>query len=305
MGKNFLMGKYNWISNKVWEGERGYIDMIKHILENGVETTDRTGIGCIKTFDNKIVYNIGAGEFPFSTIRPAPFRMAFEEFWMFMRGETNTKILEDKGIFFWHKNTTREFLDSRGLYHLPEGDMGKAYGYQWRSYSGLVDQLKNTVETLKNDPFSRRMYTTFWNPVESKDMALTPCWHSHIFNVMPDTDGSLILNLKVFNRSLDTVFGKTFAAQQYALYMMCVAKMMGMKCGYLSLDMTDTHIYLNQIEYAKELVQREFGKQGVIEIKKEISSIEDMLSMTMDDIHISGLEVNKTPFKNEKPEMAA
>jgi thymidylate synthase len=299
------MSNRKWLSFKVWEGEHGYIDMIKHILANGVETTDRTGVGCIKTFDNKIIYDIGNGDFPFSTLRPAPLRMAFEEFWMFMRGETNTKILEDKEIFFWQGNTTREFLDKRGLKHLPEGDMGKAYGYQWRQYSGLIDQLTETIETLRKDPFSRRIYTTFWNPVESKDMALTPCWHSHLFNVIPDEDGSLILNLKVFNRSLDSVFGKSFAAQQYGLYMMCIAKMLNMKLGCLVLDLSDTHIYLNQIEYATEMVGRDFGRQGTIEIKKELNSLEDMLSLTWEDIEVSGLVVNKTKFETPRPPMAA
>lgn len=294
-----------WLSGKVYMGERGYIDMIKHTLENGVETPDRTGVGCLKTFDNKIIYDIGNGDFPFSTLRPAPLRMAFEEFWFFMRGETNTKILEEKGVYFWQGNTTREFLDNRGLNHLPEGDMGKAYGYQWRNYNGILDQLADTIETLRKDPYSRRMYTTFWNPVQSKDMALTPCWHSHLFNVMPDIDGRPILNLKVFNRSLDSIFGKSFAAQQYALYMMCIAKMLKMRLGCLILDLSDTHIYSNQIEYAFEMVERDFGEQGTVEIKKEINNLDDMLSLQWDDIEVKGLVVNKKKFRTPKPEMAA
>jgi thymidylate synthase len=135
-------------------------------------------------------------------------------------------------------------------------------------------------------------------------MALTPCWHSHLFNVIPDEDGSLILNLKVFNRSLDSILGKIFAAQQYALYMMCIAKMLNMKLGYLVLDLCDTHIYLNQIEYAKEMVERDFGKQGTIEINKELNNLDDMLSLSWDDIEVKDLEVNKEKFKTPRPEMA-
>lgn len=288
----------------IYKGERGFIDLLGHTLVEGVDTPDRTGVGCRKTFNHQIVYNIGDGEFPFSTIRPSPLRMAFEEFWFFMRGETDTKILEEKGINFWKGNTTREFLDARGLTHLPPGNMGKAYGFQWRQYNDVHDQLVETVDTLINDPYSRRMYTTFWNPSQSKDMALTPCWHSHIFNVLPDKDGYLTLNMKVFNRSLDITFGAQFAMQQYALYMMCMAQLGGMKLGELVFDLSDVHIYHNQIEYVKEILTRDFGKIGTVEICKNIQTIDDMLSLKWDDIKVDGLVVNTKPFVTPRPPMA-
>lgn len=287
----------------VYHGEEGFIDLLRDVLKNGVETSDRTGIGCIKVFDRKLIWNVGQ-EFPFSTFRPAPLRMAFEEFWMFMRGETQTKILEEKGIYFWKGNTSRDFLDKRGLYETPEGDMGKAYGYQWRNYNGFIDQLSVTCDTLINDPFSRRMYTTFWNPSQSNEMALTPCWHSHQFVVMPEKDGSLTLNLKMFSRSLDITFGESFARQQYALYLICMAKLTGMNVGYMSCDLTDVHIYLNQIEYVDEMIQRDMGKNGSLNILKEISTKNDMLALEWDDIEVHGLEVNKEPFKTPRPPMA-
>lgn len=285
-------------------GERGYLTILEHTLRDGVDTPDRTGVGCRKTFNHQIIYDMGKGDFPFSTIRPAPLRMAFEEFWMFMRGETNTKVLEEKGINFWKGNTSREFLDKRGLSHLPEGDMGLAYGYQWRNFGDTCDQLKETVDTLINDPYSRRMYTTFWNPSQSKDMALTPCWHSHLFNVMPNNDGTLTLNMKVYNRSLDAAFGAQFAMQQYALYMMCMASIANMHLGEIVFDLSDVHVYHNQFDFVEEILTRDFGVPGTVKFSKSIRNIDDMLSLTWDDINVEGLNVNTTPFTTPRPPMA-
>lgn len=289
---------------KTWYGEKGYIDMIKHTLKHGVEVQDRTGVGCIKTFNHQVIYDMGNGEFPFSTIKSAPLRMAFEEFWFFMSGNTNTKVLEEKGINFWKGNTSREFLDKRGLTHEPEGSLGKSYSYQWRNFSDSHDQLTDTYNTLINDVYSRRMLTTFWNPSQSKDMALTPCWHSHLFNVYPDSNGDLTLNLKVFNRSLDSVFGYSFAVQQYALYMMCMAELGNFKLGHIIFDLSDVHIYNNQIAYAKELVQRDLGTPGIVLIDKVLNTLDDMISLKWEDISVEGLEVNKTPFSTKRPPMA-
>lgn len=292
------------MGNQIWHGEKGYIDMIRYTLNHGVGVPDRTGVGCIKTFNHQVIYDMGNGEFPSSTIRPAPLRMAFEEFWFFMRGETNTKKLEDKKVHFWNGNTTREFLDNRGLADEPEGSMGKAYGYQWRKYNDSHDQLKEVVDTLLDDPFSRRLYTTFWNPSQSHEMALTPCWHSHLFNVYPNEDGELVLNMKVYNRSLDSVFGYSFAVQQYALYMMCIAELTHMKLGQIVFDLADVHIYENQIYYANELIGREFGEHGMVIVEKDIVTLDDMINLEWDDITVEDQEVNRKPFSMKRPPMA-
>jgi thymidylate synthase len=299
------------LNGQTYYGETGYLAMMRDVLERGVDVPDRTGVGSRALFDAKLIYPEGL--FPFSTVRSAPLWMAFEEFWFFMRGETQTKLLEEKGIMFWKGNTTREFLDKRGLDYLDEGNMGQAYGHQWRSYnegisefSGcVVDQLKDTIETLKKDPYSRRIYTTFWNPSASQFMALTPCWHSHQFVVLPNEQGENVLHLKLFNRSLDTLFGLQFAVQQYKLYQMCVAEMLGFKCGALVCDLTQFHLYQNQLEYAAETLTRELGTPGEVVIKRELKTLDDMLSMTFDDIEVKGLEVNKTPYVAERPPMAA
>lgn len=288
----------------VYYGEQGYINLVKDVLENGVKTPDRTGVGCYKVFDRKLVWNVGK-QFPFSTFRPAPLSMAFKEFWFFMKGLTDTTILYNQGVKFWEGNTSREFLDNRGLKHLKEGDMGKAYGYQWRNFSDEFDQLMETSKTLLNDPYSRRMLTTFWNPSQSDEMALTPCWHSHQFVCVPEKDGSITLNLKVMNRSLDVVFGESFARQQYALYLMCMAKLANMNVGYMSCDLTDIHIYENQLEFAREMVDRDLGVAGDVTINKELNTIFDVIGLEWDDIEVSdSLYVNKTDFKTKRPKMA-
>lgn len=306
--------------SEIYRNEPGYIRMVRDILLSGVDIPDRTGVGSRAIFDAKIVYDTDV-IFPFSTIRPAPLRMAFEEFWFFLNGYTQTKLLEEKGVNFWKGNTSREFLDNRNLLDLPEGDMGMSYGYQWRGFGGWYgytgfagggqkygdaghDQLVEVYQELRKNPYSRRLYTTFWNPQHSHRMALTPCWHSHQWVVLPDGQGNDVLHLKLLNRSLDSVFGLSFAVQQYALYQVAMAKLLGMKVGKLSCDLTQIHIYNNQLAYAYEMIYREFEKAGEVEITKPLNSLEDLLQMTWDDVRVTGLEVNKSEFVTPRPEMA-
>lgn len=302
----------------LYKNEVGAIELTKHVIESGVDIPSRTGIPCRAIFDAKIVYDTDT-HFPFSTIRVAGARLAFEEFWFFLRGKTQTKELEAKGVNFWKGNSTREFLDSRGLQDLPEGDIGKAYGAQLRNFgqststtvvdygivkSNSVDQLQVAYDTLKKDPYSRRVYSTLWNPNELHLMALTPCHHSHQFVVLPDGDGNNVLHLKLLNRSLDIVFGLSYAVQNYALYQLAMAKLLGMKVGKLSVDLTHVHIYENQIEYAKELVEREFGCNGTLAITKELNTLEDLLALEWSDFSTEGLVVNTQPFVTPRPPMA-
>jgi thymidylate synthase len=226
--------------------------------------------------------------------------------------------LEDKGINFWKGNTSREFLDARGLVNLPEGDMGKGYGFQFRNFGGISancpngkqisygghDQLYEVFAELFTNPYSRRLYTTFWNPSQSHEMALTPCWHSHRWVVLPDGEGRNVLNLKLINGSLDSVFGLSFAVQQYALYQVAMANLLGMKVGKLACDLSHVHIYKNQMEYAEELVRRELGKAGEVSILKPLHCLSDLVTMQWSDVEVEGLEVNSKPFSTPRPPMA-
>ena len=293
------------VSSITYEGERGYVQLINDILVCGEEQTDRTGVGTISMFDAKVVYP--AVEFGcFSTIKPASLRMSFEELWFFLRGETDTRKLEEKGINFWKSNTSRDFLDKRGLDGLDEGNLGSAYSNQFRQFGAAtggwdnsVDQLTNLIEDLKKDPYSRRLMIDLWNPAEHKYMCLTPCWFNFQVVVIGDT-----LHMKLRNRSLDSVFGFSFAVQQYRLLQLCLCNMFGYNLGVLSADLSHVHVYKNQIEYATELVNRELGKQGEVVINKELNSLEELLSLTWEDFEVVGLEVNTKPFKAVRPAMA-
>ena len=305
-------------------GEHGYMQLIGDVLNTGVDIPDRTGVGTRAIFDAKVIFNVGE-TFPFSTSRIAGLRPAFEEFKMFMAGETQTNTLAEKGVKFWIGNTTRDFLDKRGLKHLPSGCMGKAYGFQFRHAggslevlggeetplddrkviaSGGVDQLSQLVEGLKKDPFSRRHLVTFLSPTENDEMALTPCWHSHQFVVLPDNEGNKVLHLKLMNRSLDNLYGFLFAVQQYALFQVVLAKMLGFKVGNLSADLTHIHIYENQFDFAKEAIERELGEPGVLLINKDIKTLDDIISLDWENIEVKNLNVNKKTFKTKRPPMA-
>ena len=287
-------------------GEEGYLNLLEDTLAYGSRIeNDRTQIGTINTFNAQIHWNL-ATDFPFCTHRPAPLRMAFEELWFFLRGQTDTKILQEKGINFWKGNTSREFLDARGLTYLREGDLGRAYSKQFREYDGWVDQLKNVWHGLLNDPYSRRHHVTLWNPAESHLMALTPCWYAHTFMVTPpQTDcGKPVLNMKLMNRSCDLVYGYFFAAQQYALYQLAMAESLGYNVGYMVTDMTNVHVYTNQVDYAKEILQRDLGEAGKVSFKDILYRYLDILDMEWEDIIVEGLVVNKQPFVTPRPPMA-
>lgn len=288
-------------------GEAGYIELIKDILEDGQEQTDRTQVGTISVFDAKVIYEedtFGC----FSTVRPASLRLAFEELFFFLRGETDTKKLEAKGVNFWREHTSKEFLVSRGLGWLPEGNLGRSYSMQFRDFGTIddddyegsgVDQLATLISNLKKDPYSRRLMIDLWNPAEHKYMPLTPCW----FNFQVVVIGEY-LHLKLRNRSLDAIFGFSFAVQQYRLLQYCLCQMFGYKLGRLSADLSHVHIYKNQIEYAKELVERDLGKQGVVVITKNLKTLDDLLSLEWEDISTPYLQVNTKEFKTPRPSMA-
>ena len=290
-------------------GEAGYIELIKDILEDGQEQSDRTGVGTISIFDAKVIYEENTFGC-FSTVKPASLRLGFHELWFFLRGETNTKKLEEKGVYFWREHTSREFLDRRGLTSLREGDLGAAYSSQFRqagywscdrdfSDPTRIDQLSNLIDGLRNEPHSRRLMIDLWNPVEHEWMPLTPCW----FNFQVVVIGEY-LHLKLRNRSLDAIFGFSFAVQQYRLLQLCLCEMFGYKLGRLSADLSHVHIYKNQIEYAKELVERDLGKQGVVVITKSLKTLDDLLSLEWEDISTPYLQVNTKEFKTPRPSMA-
>ena len=307
---------------KVWRDEKGYLDLMAYILKEGVLTPDRTDIAsCIKVFNQSLYFDLRES-FPCSTVRPMSLRYGFEELMMFLRGETDTTVLEKKGINFWKGHTSREFLDSRGLHHLPVGSLGKSYSYQYRGLGdGYVDQIAKVVDSLKNDPYSRRHVVDIWAPNDHAEMPLLSCWAGHQFNVEKNDNGN-ILHLTCKVRSSDVLLGLVSNYQQFAFYLQAMAQLTGMVAGNLVCELTDVHIYANQIDYVKELLTRghycyvpywegnewvdsiEEANKVTLTINKELNTLEDLVSIVWEDIVIDGLKVNKEPFKLEKPKVA-
>ncbi len=294
---------------KVWKNEEGYLGLLKYTLDNGVTTPDRTDVGeCRKVLNQTLWFDLRESQ-PVVTHRPVPTRWAFEEFFFFMSGSTDTKILEEKGITLWSGNTSREFLDSRGLTEEPVGSMGKAYGYQWRNFNGEgIDQLKQTIDLLRKDPYSRRILTTFWNPAQSDQMALTPCFYEHKFSV-EKSEGKDVLHMTVKARSVDILFGLPFNYTQYGVYLAAMAKLVDMEAGTMCITMDDVHIYKNQVMYVRDAIGRRYyplfnGNTVALIINKELNTLEDLVGLQWEDLEFTGHKVNKDKFVTPKPSMA-
>lgn len=302
--------------SRVYFGEQGYLELLSHVLHEGVIIPDRTGVGSRAIFDAKLVWL--EGEFPFFTHRPVFQRPAFEELWFMLRGKTQTKELEEKGINFWKGNTSREFLDGRHLPHLQEGDMGKAYGFQWRHFGGYhvgqdgnrihvggMDQFSKLYTGLKGDKYGRRHVVSLWNPEQEHEMALTPCWWACEFVVLPK-NGKDYLHLKLINRSLDLPFGAVYAVQQYRMLQMALAKTFRFELGRLSCDLSQVHIYENQVEWVKELLGREFtlNHNNTISLMAPVVSQMHFLGLKFTDWNIQYVDYNNAPFITPSPAMA-
>jgi thymidylate synthase len=286
-------------------GEQAYMNLMQQILDYGVKTPDRTGVGCYKVLNSQIIWT----EFPFSTTRMLSPRLAWEEMSLFINGETDTKKLEEKKIFFWQGNTSREFLDNRGLHHLPEGDLGASYSSQFRNTGGSVglepiDQLKTLVDGLKNDPYSRRHAIDLWGVTEQHNMPLPPCWWRSNWTLLPTPNGKKQLHVKLYSRSNDLLFGYWFAAMQYRMLQMAIAELLGFEIGALVTELWDIHLYENQVEYARELMTRDYGKAGTVEITKDLNTFDDLLELEYTDFSTEGYEPNRKKFVTPRPAMA-
>jgi thymidylate synthase len=170
----------------------------------------------------------------------------------FLRGQTDVNILRDKNIHIWDGNSTREFLDNNGFYHLPEWEIGKSYGYQFRNSGGHVDQLQNTINLIKSNPTSRRIIINLWNPTEIDEMALPPCLMMYQFYV---TDGKY-LSCKATQRSSDISLAGGWNIATISLFTIMMAHVCELKPKEIIWSIGDAHIYLNQIDAVKTQLQR-------------------------------------------------
>lgn len=292
--------------------EQSYLGLLKHILENGDEKLDRTNTGTKSVFGTQLRFSLEDDTVPMLTTKKMFSKGIIEELLFFIRGETDTKLLEAKGVNIWKGNTSREFLNSRGLNHLPEGSLGKGYGFQWRNFGGSkpgpdghfgsclsglsssafpcdcderpkgIDQLEQVFNTLKTNPDDRRMIITAWNPQQLDDMALPPCHMTVQFYV---SDGKL--SAQWYQRSVDSFLGLPFNILSYSIFTRIMAQAVGMKAKEVIFTGGDTHIYNNHIDQVKEQISREPFNFPKMKINKELKTIADMEALEYKDFEFT------------------
>jgi thymidylate synthase len=227
---------------------RAYLDLLQRILDEGVEKTDRTGTGTLSVFGHQMRFDLSEG-FPLVTTKKVHTRSVFGELLWFLRGDTNVKWLQDRGITIWD-----EWADD-------DGDLGPVYGYQWRSWptpdGRHVDQVARLVEGIRTNPDSRRHIVSAWNVADVDDMALPPCHTLFQFYVAPSETGPGRLSCQLYQRSADTFLGVPFNIASYALLTHMVAQVTGLEVGDFVHTMGDAHLYLNHVEQAKLQLSRE------------------------------------------------
>lgn len=274
---------------KAMSVDHEYLDLCRRILGETRERPDRTGVGTLSRFGERLEIDLKAG-FPLLTTKRVFWRGVVSELLWFLSGSTDTKILAAKGVHIWDGNTTREALDKRGLTHYPEGEAGKIYGYQWRRFGGSygkyyregIDQVADVIKQIKEDPTSRRLIVTAWNPIDLPVMALPPC---HIMYQFYVDNGEL--SCQMYQRSVDVGLGLPFNIASYALLTHMVAHVTGLRVGRLIMCLGDTHIYLNHREAIHEQLEREPRNLPTLNIKRVTDNID---SITEDDIELVGYD---------------
>ncbi|MCB9000991.1 MAG: thymidylate synthase [Bacteroidales bacterium] len=238
-----------------------YLKLLDHILTDGVKKDDRTGTGTISVFGYQMRFDLQKG-FPLLTTKKLHLKSIIYELLWFLNGDTNVKYLNDNKVSIWN-----EWADDNG-------DLGPIYGYQWRSWptaSGKhIDQISQVVESLKNNPNSRRHIVSAWNVGEIPNMALPPC---HVLFQFYVADGKL--SCQLYQRSADVFLGVPFNIASYALLTMMMAQVCGYKPGEFIHTFGDTHIYLNHIEQAKLQLTREPRPLPKMIINPNVKSIFD------------------------------
>ncbi len=220
-----------------------YLQLMRHVLENGVRKEDRTGTGTLSVFGYQMRYDLNAG-FPLVTTKKVHLRSIIHELLWFLRGDTNIRYLRENGVTIWD-----EWADEKG-------DLGPIYGYQWRSWptprGEHVDQIAQVVEQLRHNPDSRRIIVSAWNVAQLDEMALPPCHTLFQFYV---AEGRL--SCQLYQRSADIFLGVPFNIASYSLLTLMMAQVTGLKPGEFIHTLGDAHLYLNHLEQARLQLSRE------------------------------------------------
>ena len=251
-----------------------YLDLLDHVVNKGVEKSDRTGTGTLSVFGYQMRFNLTDG-FPMVTTKKLHLKSIVHELLWFLSGDTNVKYLQDNGVKIWN-----EWADQKG-------DLGPVYGGQWRSWparSGNFDQITALVKSIKESPDSRRHIVSAWNVGEIENMALPPC---HILFQFYVADGKL--SCQLYQRSADIFLGVPFNIASYSLLLMMVAQVTGLKPGEFVHTFGDAHIYLNHINQVKEQLSR---KPFPLPVMKINSGIRDIFDFRFEDFSLANYETH-------------
>jgi len=238
---------------------RQYLDLLEKVLREGVEKRDRTGTGTRSIFGHQIRFDLAQG-FPLVTTKKVHLKSIIYELLWFLRGETNVHWLQEHGVTIWD-----EWADANG-------ELGPVYGYQWRSWpsqgDGTIDQISHLIRDIKNNPDSRRLIVTAWNPADVPKMALPPCHCLFQFYV---AEGKL--SCQLYQRSADIFLGVPFNIASYALLTMMVAQVTGLEPGEFVHSFGDAHLYLNHIEQAELQLSRAPYPLPVMKLNPAVTDI--------------------------------
>ena len=245
-----------------------YLDLLRHVKENGTRKKDRTGTGTISVFGYQMRFDLNKG-FPLVTTKKCHLKSIVHELLWFLQGNTNIKYLKDNGVSIWD-----EWADENG-------DLGPVYGAQWRSWNTTnktIDQITQVIEQIKQNPNSRRLIVSAWNVGEIEKMALAPCHALFQFYV---TNGKL--SCQLYQRSADIFLGVPFNIASYSLLLIMIAQVTNLKLGDFIHTFGDAHIYLNHIQQVEELLTR---TPHMLPKMKVNMDVKDIFSFTYEDFEL-------------------
>lgn len=282
-----LCNIYNgeWMIYKVWSEEEMYKKLMRDVLHNGSMRMDRTSVGTRSMFGKQLQFNLKDNRLPMMTTKRVFFKGVAKELLWFLKGSTNARSLRDDGIHIWDGNSSRTYLDSRGLNTYEEGELGPIYGYQWRHWGKPyktestegTDQIQHIIQTIRNNPNDRRMILSAWNVTDLPHMALPPCHILAQFYVEldPQTD-TKYLSCSMYQRSADLFLGVPFNITSYALLTHMIAHVTGCVAHRLIMNFGDAHVYNDHIEQVKTQLDRDGFTFPTVSIDCDTSDIDDI-----------------------------
>ena len=271
------------------KNEQAYLDLLQHVLTHGSEKGDRTGTGTLSHFGAQLRFDLADG-FPLLTTKKVHFKSIVYELFWFLSGSTHVDYLQENGVRIWNEWSTAE---QTARFNRPAGDLGPVYGHQWRNYGATkdengiynndgIDQITQVVEQIKNNPNSRRLIVSGWNPGEAEQVALPPCHTLFQFFVADNK-----LSCQLYQRSADLFLGVPFNIASYALLTHMVAQVCGLEVGEFVWTGGDCHIYQNHREQVELQLTRELYTLPTLTLNPNVT---DIFAFKYEDISVDGYE---------------